>query len=741
MARWYRDGTASVANGATAVTGSACAWATNVKPGDAIRFAGTDRLYEVESVASNTSLTLATAFAGTSVTGVAYEIQRMSTDHSLAASLSIRVGQLLDQKTMILSGSGPPTADIGSAGAFYVDRTNAKWHYREVAGWDAGLPYFGGPIGLSYGGSSTSSVAIGTADGEDRAFTVGGGLAYTEATRVRVAHDADNYIEGPCLSYTRETTGILTIRADKVKGSGTYTSWAVSVIGDWAGVPAVNAGDAGLQVLDDTPVDGTLTLNSRRMTELRTLASETIADAQRTKLIVLNRATAIAVSLTPSADGWFCTAYNIGAGLATITPAHGQINGASTLELATGQHAMLAYDGTSWHATVANAVRQVDLDALAADQTADLDAAVASLTSSISGRVASSILTAEGDMIVRGSSGPVRLAAPASSNLYPRSNTGIAGKVEWVSVPPGDFDIAAQTVDPTPRGKRVAGTTGSANVQFDADKIGGLTVIDFWDIVSFWPKSTGGAVARKLATANGNTHNLYDFSSTTEQIMFGRWKPPASWDGGAIKIRPMYLHSNAPVTSGSTQNVHASTSSTTIPTAIGQERTLTLSGTVAFTAVTGQPVFVNGPAVSGTYPNWFEGTIVDYSSSTRLLRILVTDFAGSGTLASWQIRTSVVWGLAGGFIANKSDLNQAVGTAVTLVCPLGPPNFLFTSPGELVITPSSGGLVNGLVYLQVSRKVADTMDNNISSATSGNTTNLAALMGFEMEWNRTRNYA
>lgn len=74
MATYYATGTASVANGATAVTGSGTAWVTNgVQAGD--YFAANGLRVRISAVNSATSITLATAWPGTSLSGNNYEIQ------------------------------------------------------------------------------------------------------------------------------------------------------------------------------------------------------------------------------------------------------------------------------------------------------------------------------------------------------------------------------------------------------------------------------------------------------------------------------------------------------------------------------------------------------------------------------------------------------------------------------------------------------------------------------------------
>ncbi len=71
---YYATGTASVANGSTDVTGSGTSWLTSIRAGDLF---GTHKgmPVRVSSVNSNTSLTLAYGWAGTTQTDAAYEIQ------------------------------------------------------------------------------------------------------------------------------------------------------------------------------------------------------------------------------------------------------------------------------------------------------------------------------------------------------------------------------------------------------------------------------------------------------------------------------------------------------------------------------------------------------------------------------------------------------------------------------------------------------------------------------------------
>lgn len=117
MGIWYRTGTVSVANGATAVTGTTTGFTSQAKAGDGITFDGGGKWYEIASVTSNTALVLATAFAETSVTDGAYAIDRRSPKWTLASDLALQVADLLDQyPTPAGSGDAHKTMRVNAAG-------------------------------------------------------------------------------------------------------------------------------------------------------------------------------------------------------------------------------------------------------------------------------------------------------------------------------------------------------------------------------------------------------------------------------------------------------------------------------------------------------------------------------------------------------------------------------------------------------------------------------------------------
>lgn len=84
----------------------------------------------------------------------------------------------------------------------------------------------------------------------------------------------------------------------------------------------------------------------------RTTTTEEISLASQGKLVTLDNASAVAVTLDSSVPATFlCFALNIGAGTVTMTPTGSppaEINGAANLTLTAGSGCLLYFDGTNW---------------------------------------------------------------------------------------------------------------------------------------------------------------------------------------------------------------------------------------------------------------------------------------------------------------------------------------------------------------------------------------------------------
>jgi hypothetical protein len=99
-----------------------------------------------------------------------------------------------------------------------------------------------GPAGPGYGGTSTSSLAIGTGS---KTFSTQSGYAYAPGNYIRASSAADgtNYMEGTITSYADNGggAGTIVLNVTKTGGSGTKSDWVFSI----AGTPGANGAGSG----------------------------------------------------------------------------------------------------------------------------------------------------------------------------------------------------------------------------------------------------------------------------------------------------------------------------------------------------------------------------------------------------------------------------------------------------------------------------------------------------------------
>lgn len=93
--RWYATGTVAVTNGSAVVTGTTTGWTNQVRPGD-IFTRDKARIYEVLTVDSNTQITLAENYAGTTASGQTYGIVRCSPQWNDVSNAATKLAEYLD---------------------------------------------------------------------------------------------------------------------------------------------------------------------------------------------------------------------------------------------------------------------------------------------------------------------------------------------------------------------------------------------------------------------------------------------------------------------------------------------------------------------------------------------------------------------------------------------------------------------------------------------------------------------
>ncbi len=104
----YNVGTATLTNGSTAMVGQGTLWLGNVRPGDQV-VSYTGQTAIVGTVNSNTSITLARAFRGTSQTAQAYEIL-YTPDDPFTQQLAREVLQGISASALVKLGGVTPAA-------------------------------------------------------------------------------------------------------------------------------------------------------------------------------------------------------------------------------------------------------------------------------------------------------------------------------------------------------------------------------------------------------------------------------------------------------------------------------------------------------------------------------------------------------------------------------------------------------------------------------------------------------
>lgn len=119
---WYKTGTVTVTNGSAAVTGAGTSWVDNgtLNAGDIIKLPD-GLLYEILTIGSNTGLTLASAYLGTSASGGAYAIMPIGL---LPSTLAQQVKSVLTSANTALISM--VRFDTNSQGLTTTEQQNAR---------------------------------------------------------------------------------------------------------------------------------------------------------------------------------------------------------------------------------------------------------------------------------------------------------------------------------------------------------------------------------------------------------------------------------------------------------------------------------------------------------------------------------------------------------------------------------------------------------------------------------------
>lgn len=154
---WYRAGTATFTNGSRSVVGIGTAWVGNVRPGDEI-IGPNGASHEVETITSDTALTMVETYAGTTATA-AYKVKPTQ---GWARDVSVQLAQLLNDYGTIEAALNVLNGNLGIGTATPTSNGST---YRNLD-----LRGSGGGGGFVYAGETTAKARFGYAG------AAGGGL-------------------------------------------------------------------------------------------------------------------------------------------------------------------------------------------------------------------------------------------------------------------------------------------------------------------------------------------------------------------------------------------------------------------------------------------------------------------------------------------------------------------------------------------------------------------------------------
>ncbi|TCU68253.1 hypothetical protein EDE08_109350 [Bradyrhizobium sp. R2.2-H] len=420
----YSTGTVTVSAGGTTVTGTGTIWSgVNVRPGDILQIGNFQTI--ISDVVDIDELTIP-PWGGGAQTGAAYKIWQWFPQRVAGAEVAQTVNKLVAALNkegfywFVDADETEPDPSLGNDGQYASQPITGKLWIKAAGVWDflgvyKGFNFTGdysgattyslgdvqttsgtsyvwinptpgsghtapnatywqvlaskgdtgntGPTGAGYGGTSTTSLTIGTGS---KVFTTQSGLAYQDGARVRATATAGatGWLEGVA-TYGGTT---LTITGDKTSGSGTGTAWNFNVVGE------PGAGDlSSANNLSDLANAATAAANlgvvryggSQSLTAAQ--KAQVAANIQQASLAKSASYTVVAndfgalikltssgtLSLTAAAalgDGFECHLTNTGAGVWTIDPNSSElVDGATTIRLSPKQSCTLRCDGTGFY--------------------------------------------------------------------------------------------------------------------------------------------------------------------------------------------------------------------------------------------------------------------------------------------------------------------------------------------------------------------------------------------------------
>lgn len=372
---WYRIGTVSVTNANPTITGAGgTSWAANIQAGDAFK-GPDDKLYEVQSVSSDTSITLGSNYLGTTATGAAYAIiPTQGRVRDLAAAVLQLITDLgdVDSALTVVSGrvglgkSPNASARLDVSGQVWVDApsgdatlrmlvsaaekgklgvTSAGRAYIESNGAEV-MTWLNGNVGANtavFGSSNTSGLSIEP--------YVGGVIA-------NIGHNNGAASSDAYMNFRRSGTVLGSIFQDSSTGIGMNS----------AGLLRLRTGDTDRVVIDGSGNVGigrtpAVALDVNGALSLANLTSTSAANYTLLPTDATLRVQATCSLTMPAASGFpgrRLRVFNVGAFAVTsaagndVVPQGGSAAGGAILAATAGKWADLESNGSSWWIAAGN---------------------------------------------------------------------------------------------------------------------------------------------------------------------------------------------------------------------------------------------------------------------------------------------------------------------------------------------------------------------------------------------------
>jgi hypothetical protein len=185
---WYKTGTITVTNGSTTVTGSGTQWIANAGVGEAL-YAPDGKLYEITNIASDTTMTIAPAYLGTTASAQPYVLVP---SQSYIRDLAAQAADLVNNYSTIANNAGVGKFGDGTLAApgirfsddldtgFFRSASNEVTF---VAGGVAQFKYNASGLSISSGTANVTNLAYtGTLTGGTGVVNIGSGQVYKDAS-------------------------------------------------------------------------------------------------------------------------------------------------------------------------------------------------------------------------------------------------------------------------------------------------------------------------------------------------------------------------------------------------------------------------------------------------------------------------------------------------------------------------------------------------------------------------------